>query len=91
MELERQVRAYQPWPGSFVDTAFGRIAVWSASPETSAETANGVFDERGLGVGVGERLGLIEVQPAGGERMPWGAFLRGHAGIVGSRALASDS
>jgi methionyl-tRNA formyltransferase len=91
VELERQVRAYQPWPGSFVDTAFGRIAVWSASPEASAETANGVFDERGLGVGVGERLGLIEVQPAGGERMPWDAFLRGHAGIVGSRALASDS
>jgi hypothetical protein len=34
---------------------------------------------------------LIEVQPAGGERMPWEAFLRGHAGIVGTRALASDS
>ena len=46
VELERQVRAYQPWPGSFVDTAFGRIAVWSASPEASAESTNGVFDER---------------------------------------------
>ena len=89
--LERQVRAYQPWPGSFVDTAFGRIAVWSASPGPSGELANGVFDERGLGVGDGERLRLIEVQPAGGKRMPWEAFLRGHPGIVGTRALASDS
>ena len=58
VELERQVRAYQPWPGSFVDTTFGRIAVWSSSPEASSELPNGVFDERGLGVGDGERLGL---------------------------------
>jgi methionyl-tRNA formyltransferase len=91
LELERQVRAYQPWPGSFVDTAFGRIVVWSARPEASRETANGVFDERGLGVGDEERLWLMEVQPAGGERMTWEAFLRGHPGIVGTSALASDS
>jgi methionyl-tRNA formyltransferase len=90
-ELERQVRAYQPWPGSFVDTAFGRIAVWSSSAEASSELPNGMFDERGLGVGDGERLGLIEVQPAGGERMTWAALLRGRPGIVGSLALASDS
>jgi methionyl-tRNA formyltransferase len=91
VELERQVRAYQPWPGSFVDTTYGRIAVWSSSPEASAETTNGVFDERGLGVGDGERLSLIEVQPAGGERMTWAALLRGRPGIVGSRALASNA
>ena len=27
--LERQVRAYQPWPGSFVDAPTGRIVVWA--------------------------------------------------------------
>jgi methionyl-tRNA formyltransferase len=91
LELERQVRAYQPWPGSFVDTTFGRIAVWLATPEASNELASGVFDERGLGVGHGERLAFVEVQPAGGDRMPWAAFLRGRPGIVGTRALASDS
>ena len=26
-ELERQVRAYQPWPGSFLETPTGRIVV----------------------------------------------------------------
>ena len=31
-ELERQVRAYQPWPGSFVDTDVGRLIVWTAEP-----------------------------------------------------------
>jgi methionyl-tRNA formyltransferase len=91
LELERQVRAYQPWPGSFVDTVVGRVVVWSASPEASDDVANGAFDERGLGVGDRERLRLIEVQPAGGERMAWEAFLRGHPWIVGTRALASDS
>ena len=40
---------------------------------------------------IGQRLRLVEVQPAGGERMTWEAFLRGRPGIVGSRALASDS
>ena len=30
VELARQVRAYQPWPGSFVETPSGRIVVWAA-------------------------------------------------------------
>jgi methionyl-tRNA formyltransferase len=28
--LERQVRAYQPWPGTFAETVAGRLVVWSA-------------------------------------------------------------
>lgn len=88
VELERQVRAYQPWPGSFVDTPEGRIVVWSASPGLSGGPGAGVFDERGLGVGNGERLSLIEVQPAGGNRMSWDAFLRGRPSIVGNSVIA---
>ena len=84
VELERQVRAYQPWPGSFVDTPLGRIVVWSASAGASGGPPAGSFDERGLGVGDGERLWLIEVQPAGGKPMTWEAFLRGRPSIVGS-------
>jgi methionyl-tRNA formyltransferase len=30
-ELERQVRAYQPWPGSFVQADGGRVIVWAAT------------------------------------------------------------
>ena len=66
VELERQVRAYQPWPGTFVDTPAGRLVVWAAAPDRPARAPpRGVFDDRGLGVGDGERLRLIEVQPAG--------------------------
>jgi methionyl-tRNA formyltransferase len=86
-QLERQVRAYQPWPGSFVDSPLGRIVVWSTGAEASRGPGSGTFDERGLGVGDGGRLRLDEVQPAGGKRMSWEAFLRGHPGIVGSSVV----
>ena len=85
IDLERQVRAYQPWPGSFVDTPVGRIVAWSAGVDGSGGPPRGTFDEQGLGVGDGERLRLIEVQPAGGKRMTWGAFVRGRPSIVGAR------
>ena len=85
IELDRQVRAYQPWPGSFVDTPVGRLIVWAAAPEVDPTApARGRFDARGLGVADGERLGLGEVQPAGGRRMSWAEFVRGRPSIVGA-------
>lgn len=84
-ELERQVRAYQPWPGTWVDTVVGRLTIWAASPGDGDGPAAGTFDAHGLGVGDREHLRLLEVQPAGGRRMPWEAFVRGRPAIVGSR------
>jgi methionyl-tRNA formyltransferase len=84
-ELERQVRAYQPWPGAFVDTPVGRLIVWAAAPEEDVDAPPPrVFDARGLGVGTGERLLLAEVQPAGGKRMSWDAYVRGRPAIIGA-------
>jgi methionyl-tRNA formyltransferase len=83
VELERQVRAYQPWPGSFVDTPEGRLIVWVAEP-TSAGPPQGVFDAGCLGTGDGGGLRLIEVQSGGGKRMSWDAYVRGHPAIVGA-------
>lgn len=84
-ELERQVRAYQPWPGSFVDLPGGRIVVWDASPGRGGLGA-GRIDHVGLGTSAGQ-LALHEVQPAGGKRMPWADFVRGRPSIVGSSVL----
>jgi methionyl-tRNA formyltransferase len=83
IDLERQVRAYQPWPGSFVETGVGRLIVWRAELEAGGPPP-GVFDEAGFGTGDGWRLRLREVQPAGRDRMTWDAFLRGRPAIVGS-------
>ncbi len=87
--LERQVRALQPWPGSYVETPLGRLIVWAATPESDpAAPGPGLFDRRGLGVASGERLALVEVQPAGGTRMPWDAFMRGRPSIVGASIVS---
>ncbi len=88
VDLDRQVRAYQPWPGSFVETRTGRLTVWAASPAASEHLPSGRFSSRGLATGDGT-LVLHEVQPAGGRRMPWVEFLRGRPGIVGSDVLAA--
>lgn len=87
VDLERQIRAYQPWPGSFVDTTSGRVVVWSAAPGAADGPAGGTFDHRGMGVGDGDWLGFGEVQPAGGPRMSWEALLRGRPALIGSSVV----
>ena len=89
IELERQVRAYQPWPGSFVDTVGGRLTIWRAEAGRIADGRAGEFGARGLST-VDGTLVFHDVQPAGGRRMPWVEYLRGRPGITGSAALASD-
>jgi methionyl-tRNA formyltransferase len=86
-ELERQVRAFQPWPGSFVETPEGRLAVLKvlvAERGTSDQTGMLVADGLGLAlVAADGRLRLLEVQPAGGRPMSGSAFRRGHPSVVG--------
>jgi methionyl-tRNA formyltransferase len=88
IEVARQLRAHQPWPGSFVDTAVGRLIIWKWAWGFDGP-AHGVFGPAGLGVH-GSQLLLEDVQPAGGRRMAWDAFVRGRPGILGSAALASE-
>jgi methionyl-tRNA formyltransferase len=83
IELERQVRAYRPWPGTFAETVDGRLSVLSAAVGPAADHAPGTFTRDGLATADG-LLRLHEVQPAGGRPMAWEAFLRGHPSIVGS-------
>lgn len=89
-ELERQVRAYQPWPGSWFETGAGRIVVWRAEaveeqPGAHAATP-GMIAKHGLVTADG-LLGLREVQPAGGRRMGWDELVRGRPSIVGSSVV----
>ena len=88
--LERQVRAFQAWPGSWLETAVGRLVVWRAEAIRgfeSDEAVPGRFGRFGLRAGDGH-LALREVQPAGGRRMPWDEFVRGHPSIVGTDVVA---
>jgi methionyl-tRNA formyltransferase len=90
-ELERQVRALAPWPGTFLETDQGRLIVRAAgvapapdpphvragaSAMPARPAAPGTLDEVGLVTAEG-RLALREVQPAGGRPMSWTDYRRG--------------
>lgn len=93
VELERQVRAYQPWPGSFLEADGQRLIIWRAVPVEEPGEAE-VSDPAGGGVGALVPLGdtlalrtgqgllrLDEVQPAGRRRMSGAEYRRGHRGV----------
>jgi len=92
--LERQVRAYQPWPGSFAPSPFGTITLWGAAV-LRRDAAGGAISgrpgtvlpwERGLAVVcAGGALELLEVQLAGRGRMSGRDLRNGYPRIVGER------
>lgn len=84
--LERQVRALQPWPGSWFELPSGRFTVWRAARRASEPDA-GPGELRRVGRGIAlttadASLELLEVQPAGGRRMSGEALIRGRPGLL---------
>lgn len=79
-ELERQVRAFQPWPGAFLYWQDKLLKVQKAHVGRAATPGAGDFTiEEGLPA-IGCRQGLLvldEVQPAGKRSMSGGVFLHG--------------
>lgn len=86
--LERRVRAYQPWPGTFLEVPAGRLAVLRAAVEPGrAGDEPGTLMEDGDGIAlatVRDRLALLEVRPSGGRAMTAAAYRRGHPSVVGA-------
>jgi methionyl-tRNA formyltransferase len=89
--LERRVRAYDPWPGAFVETVNGRLAVLHARTAPSLHgDLPGTLLAHGDGLALATadgRLELVRVQPAGGRPMDAAAYVRGRPGILGTRSL----
>jgi methionyl-tRNA formyltransferase len=83
--LERQVRAYLPWPGSFIDTIAGRIVVSEAAIGARLDAQPGELGVLGIAVAEGRTLELRVVRPAGGNEMTWPELLRGRPSLIGSR------
>src|SRR5450759_4769233 len=87
VELERQVRAYQPWPGSFIDIGAVRIIVWSAHaaaaepgdlPGRIVRTPDG-----GLAlIAARGRLVFDVVRAAGRRSMSAAELVRGHPDLL---------
>jgi methionyl-tRNA formyltransferase len=80
-DLERAVRAFLPWPGAFLDTAIGRLAVVVATVAPSAPgdlAGRLVRDGPGLALSTADgRLRLTRVRLAGSQEMAAADFLRG--------------
>jgi len=93
--LDRQLRAYQPWPGTFIETPVGRVIVWDAQPlEAGASRHAGTLlrlpaNRLALTAQDG-MLELLEVQPAGGRRMSGAELLRGRPQLAGASVLSPD-
>jgi methionyl-tRNA formyltransferase len=87
--LERAVRAYAPWPGTYttwngkllkVLAARGIAGKGRAEPGTVVATAEGPAVVTGDGM-----LLLVHVQPEGKKAMPVRDFVAGHRDFVGAR------
>ena len=87
--LERQVRAYIPWPGSFVDIETSGRLIVEAATEHSSEPGDVagrlVAHGEGLALATADgRLVLTRVRPAGRTSMTAAELRRGAPGLVGS-------
>ncbi|NKZ39820.1 methionyl-tRNA formyltransferase [Oleiagrimonas citrea] len=80
VELERKVRAFDPWPVAVAEVAGERLRLWSAKAlDRDHDAAPGTVlggDTDGLDIACGENvLRVGEVQRAGGRRMRVADFL----------------
>lgn len=91
VELERRVRAMNPWPGAFARLPSGtEFSIWRARTEAAQKGAPGTILEAGsrlvVATGAGA-LELLEVQAAGRRPLPAPDFLRGARLAPGERLL----
>ncbi|HUI05781.1 MAG TPA: methionyl-tRNA formyltransferase [Verrucomicrobiae bacterium] len=84
VEIERQIRAFNPWPSAYTHCGDLLLKVWRAEVVEGAGGRPGELVS-GFVVATGQGgLRILELQPANGKRMTFDAFLRGHAVEVGT-------
>lgn len=84
-EIERRLRAFDPFPGGVATLAGEAVKVWRAEP-VAGQGAPGEVIAPGPVVACGEgALKLTELQRAGGKRGPAAAFLQARPLAVGER------
>jgi len=89
-ELDRRIRAFNPFPGAHALFANESIKVWRARPVMDAGQPGTVLSvsKEGLRVACGSgALDILEVQKPGGKRLAIAAFLTGGSIKPGDRLL----
>jgi methionyl-tRNA formyltransferase len=90
LAISRQVRAYQPWPGSFTRLGGKRLNIIEAIPSGEPVSAGAgqvvLLPEGLLGVQTGQGvLAVLKLQLEGKRVMSGADFLRGQRHLVGTR------
>lgn len=89
--LERQVRAFRPWPGTFLEiTGLRLVVVEAAMADRDTGDVPGVLVAHGAGLALATadgRLVLEVVQPSGGRPMPGADLLRGRPSLLGMTTI----
>lgn len=87
-ELDRHIRAFNPFPGAQALFAGQTVKLWQARPVAGRGPAGSILlvDKREVIVACGEgALAVSELQKAGGKRLPVQQFLAGHPLKEGDR------
>ena len=87
LEVDRQVRAFNPFPGAFSQLGNEPVKIWRRFASAAGQGAPGEILDRGPdGIDVACRRGALritELQKAGGKRLSAAAFLRGFSPMPG--------
>ena len=83
-EIERLIRAFNPWPVAFTYINDKTLRIWQAQALTeNSELEAGTIiacDKKGIDISCGEgRLRLLKLQPSGSKAMDVASFMNGHA------------
>lgn len=87
-ELDRRIRAFNPFPGAQARFAGQPVKLWRAVPVAGSGEPGTILavDRRQIVVACGDRaLAVSELQKAGGKRLPVDQFLAGYPLQVGQR------
>jgi methionyl-tRNA formyltransferase len=94
MELDRQVRAFNPVPGAHALLGGEAVKLWRARPAAGRGAPGEIVavEREAITVACGDgALALLELQKAGGKRLPAAAFLAGNPLTVGQRFELAES
>jgi methionyl-tRNA formyltransferase len=91
--IDRQVRAFDPMPGAYTTLGGTVVKVWHAEPTPTPSTAppGTVLAARPAGIDVACGVGalrILELQRAGGRRVPASALVAGRFVAAGARFVA---
>jgi methionyl-tRNA formyltransferase len=79
-EIDRKIRALNPWPGTWAESEGKRIKILSAELSPAKGAAGEILDKQG---NIGNGLKILKLQPEGKSAMDFAAALNGNYVRVG--------